>query len=275
MQATIMFAESLALNLDLRFTEPAAPLFIDIDGDLSETLFVISTNQVREEDIPSGVQPRVHAPSREESMQPRGRKRELESAEPEAHGHDEAGVHARGTVTPSSARKKPQKVVVHADRDSVARELQGSQCRSSVVRSMPPPSLPPHSMNPLAPPQVEREPLFLPGSQVEREPLFLPGSQVPLSQAAEAAIRASGLGIENMTVDEFAAMMEDEGEEVGAGAPAEDAQDAEMGEERDELEDEIMRESSFDLYEDTHTEFAPTQGDVSAKVRISYWHNVC
>jgi len=36
----------MSLPLDLRFTDPAAPLFIDIEGDNSESLFVISTSQV-------------------------------------------------------------------------------------------------------------------------------------------------------------------------------------------------------------------------------------
>jgi cell cycle checkpoint control protein RAD9A len=36
----------MSLCLDLRFTDPAAPLFIDIEGDNSESLFVISTSQV-------------------------------------------------------------------------------------------------------------------------------------------------------------------------------------------------------------------------------------
>lgn len=46
-----------------------------------------------------------------------------------------------------------------------------------------------------------------------KEPLFLPSSQ--LSQVDEEAIRQSGLGIENMDKEEFLAMLEDEGEEVG------------------------------------------------------------
>lgn len=36
----------MSLSLDLRFTDPAAPLFIDIEGDNSESMFVISTSQV-------------------------------------------------------------------------------------------------------------------------------------------------------------------------------------------------------------------------------------
>ena len=36
----------MSLTLDLRFTDPAAPLFIDIESDNSDSLFVISTSQV-------------------------------------------------------------------------------------------------------------------------------------------------------------------------------------------------------------------------------------
>ncbi|KAK2467884.1 hypothetical protein APHAL10511_000179 [Amanita phalloides] len=46
--ATISYADSMNLSLVLRFTDPTAPLYIDIDGenDSAETLFVISTSQV-------------------------------------------------------------------------------------------------------------------------------------------------------------------------------------------------------------------------------------
>ncbi|KAF8627811.1 hypothetical protein AX15_004236 [Amanita polypyramis BW_CC] len=46
--ATISYADSMNLSLVLRFTDPATPLYIEIDGenDSTETLFVISTSQV-------------------------------------------------------------------------------------------------------------------------------------------------------------------------------------------------------------------------------------
>ncbi|TFY53994.1 hypothetical protein EVG20_g9883, partial [Dentipellis fragilis] len=50
--ATIAYADSMSLSLDLRFTDPAAPLFIDVEGDSIESLFVISTSQV-----PGGAHP--------------------------------------------------------------------------------------------------------------------------------------------------------------------------------------------------------------------------
>ncbi|KIP03421.1 hypothetical protein PHLGIDRAFT_497258, partial [Phlebiopsis gigantea 11061_1 CR5-6] len=70
--ATVSFADSLLLPIDMRFTDPAAPLFLEVDGDLADTLFVLSTSQVHDTDAPL---------ARAESVQPRGRKRELEPAE--------------------------------------------------------------------------------------------------------------------------------------------------------------------------------------------------
>ncbi|KAI6121671.1 Rad9-domain-containing protein [Pisolithus sp. B1] len=45
--ATIAFAEATSSLLELRFTDPAAPLFIGVEGDESECLFVISTSQIQ------------------------------------------------------------------------------------------------------------------------------------------------------------------------------------------------------------------------------------
>ncbi|KAI6149983.1 Rad9-domain-containing protein [Pisolithus thermaeus] len=45
--ATIAFAEATSSPLELRFTDPAAPLFIGIEGDEFECLFVISTSQIQ------------------------------------------------------------------------------------------------------------------------------------------------------------------------------------------------------------------------------------
>ncbi|KAI0031448.1 Rad9/Ddc1, partial [Vararia minispora EC-137] len=42
--ATIAYAESMDLVLDLRFTGPAEPLYIDVENDGVESLFVVSTS---------------------------------------------------------------------------------------------------------------------------------------------------------------------------------------------------------------------------------------
>ncbi|KAI6046230.1 Rad9-domain-containing protein [Pisolithus marmoratus] len=45
--ATIAYGEAMSSPLELRFTDPAAPLFIGVEGDESECLFVISTSQIQ------------------------------------------------------------------------------------------------------------------------------------------------------------------------------------------------------------------------------------
>ncbi|KAF9010669.1 Rad9-domain-containing protein [Cyathus striatus] len=65
--ATIAFADSMSLSLDLRFTDPAAPLFIDVEGDSSDILFVISTSQVQGAPVTHNP-PRSH--STQNDMQP-------------------------------------------------------------------------------------------------------------------------------------------------------------------------------------------------------------
>lgn len=270
----------------MRFTDPANPLFVDVAGDLIETLFVIATSQV------------VGQPARErerETPQPRGHKRGIEQ-------DDEGSTPRRErteSAVPTSARKvKAMKAAVRADRASVVREVQGqsreSSMRASVVRevhgqsrassmraSMAPPSFaPPASLNqnaagasqqsqwqsqhmpPPASPQEQRN---------EREPLFLPSSQVStthLSQSAEAAIRESGLGIEGMDADDFLVMLEGEGEEVDY-VPASQAQEQEMDMSMAEAEAHSGGQKSdldvdnFSIFDgdEEETQLGPTQDD--------------
>ncbi|OBZ73734.1 Cell cycle checkpoint control protein RAD9A [Grifola frondosa] len=183
--ATIAFAEASSLPLDIRFTDPSAPLFIDIEGDLSETLFVIATSQVQ----------------------------------------GGAGSNARRSKS--------------AVQDLLPQSYRGTQ--HSARMSMHPHSFP----DPEA--SQNGEP-----SAGDREPLFLPASQ--LSQAAEEAIRESGLGIENMTMEEFEEMLEGEGEEVEF--------EYDENTHADILEP-FVRGDSFELLEDSEME--PTQSDGDTK----------
>lgn len=166
----------MSIALDLHFTEPAAPLFIDAECDSFsvESLFVISTSQ------PPGGPP---LPSQTQSSASSSRKRPREA--------DSAGR--------AHERRRPQKVVERTDAASLARQMRDKQ-------SMLPPSLPFIRSNGGSQPAPQREPLFLPSSQ--------------LSQADEQALRESGLG--DMDADEFNAMFEDEGVEVGGGLPDDD-----------------------------------------------------
>ncbi|KZT65042.1 hypothetical protein DAEQUDRAFT_731898 [Daedalea quercina L-15889] len=280
--ATIAFAEASSLPLEISFTDPTAPIFIDLTGDLTQSLSVISTSGLG-----------AHAgPARAQSRAPK-RKRVLNEREESA----DAERGARGESVASDMRS--MKVVQAVDRASVARELDGDldagpRATPLIRESMPPPPMPPPSMRPpsmplptlppplsLRPPPSRpatarlssasaaraREPLFLPSSQPAEEqelhmpvagPLFLPGTQ--LSQEAEQAIRASGLGIERMTAREFAAMLDGDGEEVGFGADVDmDAHEA--------------REASLEIYEEGNgdgdgegdIEMEPTQPGGRAK----------
>lgn len=93
-----------------------------------------------------------------------------------------------------------------------------------------------------------------------------------MSQADMDALRASGLGIDNMDADEFLAMMEDEGEEVGeVGVSLEEALGAPRGGgagdggKRSDSGSETEPESDLDMLD----ELGPTQSLDGNKVRGS------
>ncbi|KAH8108884.1 Rad9-domain-containing protein [Phellopilus nigrolimitatus] len=183
--AAVTLAESLFIPIDVRFTRPPEPVYISAEGDDCTMLFVIATNQVRGEDADVQPQPRTRtnnqATHRSASGMPTARKRALED-----DGH--VGPARKLTVV-QQARNGPGTGSQHAP----------LQSRTDVdVRQD-------HDSMGMAP---EPEP-FPPPSQ--SQPLFL-ASQ--LSVADMDAIRESGLGIEDMDADEFAAMLDGEGEEV-------------------------------------------------------------
>ncbi|KAJ7783085.1 Rad9-domain-containing protein [Mycena metata] len=186
--ATIAFAESMSLALEIRFTDPAAPLFIDVEGDNADTLFVISTSQVPGAPMPSQV-----------STNPKKREREE-------------------TPRDFARIKKPMKAVQATDAVSFAQADRSARSQSTsrtAASSMPPPPVPDRSFRSQNDETFEAQMTPVP-SRV-REPLFLPASSQPLSQlsaADEQIIRDTGLGIEDMDADELAMMLEGEGEEV-------------------------------------------------------------
>ncbi|KAJ3999627.1 Rad9-domain-containing protein [Lentinula boryana] len=187
--ATIAFAEICGLGLDIRFTDPAEPLFIDVEGDNFETLFVISTSQ------PPGSVAQAR-------LAPPGTKKRL-----------------REDTPANSARlKKPMKVVQSAtDRASLARDNTPACNTNSSSRQMPPPAIPVtptpnHACQQSLTPQMAYTRATSKSSRQE-PPLFLPGSS-QVSVSDEAALRESGLGIEQMSVEEFSEMLEGHEEEV-------------------------------------------------------------
>ncbi|KAF7376107.1 hypothetical protein MSAN_00025500 [Mycena sanguinolenta] len=119
--ATIAFAESMSLALELRFTDPAAPLFIDVEDDNADTLFVISTSQV----------PGAPMPSQASTVNSRKREREE-------------------TPRDFARIKKPMKAVQRTDAASLAQADRAvSRSQSAMpqkAESMPPPPVPQRSL---------------------------------------------------------------------------------------------------------------------------------
>ncbi|KAJ7647375.1 Rad9-domain-containing protein [Roridomyces roridus] len=109
--ATIAFAESMSLALDLRFTDPAAPLFIDVEGDNADTLFVISTSQV----------PGAHVPSQAPSNNSKRRDRE---------------------ETPNARIKKSAKVVQRADAATMAQVARSHVAHATAAFTVTPTVIP-------------------------------------------------------------------------------------------------------------------------------------
>lgn len=103
---------------------------------------------------------------------------------------------------------------------------------------------------------------------LQEESLFLPGSQ--MSAADKEALHASGLG--DMDADEFNAMMQDEGEEVGLNLDTSDvpASSAQLPPAPDlDLDGQGQGHGQGVTYfeDDIESEVGPTQSDESGKVR--------
>ncbi|KAF7361933.1 hypothetical protein MVEN_00538300 [Mycena venus] len=186
--ATIAFAESMSLALELRFTDPAAPLFIDVEGDNADTLFVISTSQV----------PGAPMASQASTVNPKKRERE---ETPRDFARIKKSMKAVQRTDAASVS------LAHADRASRSQ----STATSRTAGSMPPPPVLQRSY------QSHHEETFdaqmTPGPSRHEEPLFLPMSS-QMSAADEQILRETGLGIEEMNADELEMMLEGDGEEV-------------------------------------------------------------
>ncbi|KAA1469006.1 hypothetical protein DENSPDRAFT_552806 [Dentipellis sp. KUC8613] len=216
--ATIAYADSMSLSLDLRFTDPAAPLFIDVEGDSIESLFVVSTshapgananaNNANSRSNPSAAASRSASASASVSASQQSRKRTRDGDGNEGMSERRAQVRGNGSG---------KKVVARTDAAALARRDAG-MARGTQGSMAPPPSVP-RSLRPYSQVSNGARDQVSNGHGTqdqergqEREPLFLPASQ--MSVADEAALAASGLGVEGMDAEEFHAMMEDEGMEL-------------------------------------------------------------
>lgn len=227
-QATIAYADSMALAVDLRFTDPAAPLFIDVEGDNSETLFVISTSQVHGaiNGTPSQnyAAPGAKKREREETPLEIKNKKSMKAVQSQAPA-------ARQPVTRTQRAAPPQA-------SSAGRSQQYDH-------EMPPPSFIPARGS--SPQKVPQEPLFLPSSQ--------------LSVADEEVLRSTGLGIEHMDAGELADLLDGEGEEVAFDFASQDSNYQRPA----GSPDGANGPESFEL-EDDAAEIPPTQNSMDNKV---------
>jgi cell cycle checkpoint control protein RAD9A len=218
----------MSLALELRFTDPAAPLFIDVEGDAVDILFVISTSQV----------PGVPTTSSQRNSQvANSKKRDREQSANE---------------TPRI--KKPMKAVQPAGPETLqSRSNSNSRSGSHIPGSMPPPSFIPNRGISQMPQSQEfgrnRVPSSFdpPPSMRQKEPLFLPSSQ--MSAADEEVLRATGLGVESMDAHELADLLEGEGEEVDFSFASQQANDMEV-DEQDSFE--LVEEGGLSATQSSH-----------------------
>jgi len=161
--------------LEVRFTDPAAALYVNVQSDSIESLFAMSTNSVPGAPAPPAAAVPSQARSAGSSGSVQGR-----------------ATHKRPREEATARHRTPAKVVQRVAPAALTRRSPGARLST-----------------PSQPRAVRRSSLAV--SQPREESLFLPGSQ--MSAADKEALHASGLG--DMDADEFHAMMEDEGEEVG------------------------------------------------------------
>jgi cell cycle checkpoint control protein RAD9A len=221
--------------LNVRFTDPAAALYVNVQSDSIESLFAMSTSRV------------PGAPEPPEGTVPR----QTRSAEPSGSAQGRRS-NKRPSDETNMRRRTPAKVVQRVTPPALARRTSGAQ-----------PSAPSHAPARQQPSQPIRHP--------REEPLFLPVSQ--MSAADKEALHASGLG--DMDVDEFNAMMEDDGEEVGlnldpplADAPVPSVLPMSPSPVLDlDLDEEQGHGQGVNRFEDDiESEMGPTQSDESGKV---------
>ncbi|KAI0741410.1 Rad9-domain-containing protein [Daedaleopsis nitida] len=273
--STIAYAEASQGSLTIRFTDPAQPVLISVDNELSDSLFLIATSHVQLSQRSS--QDRKLGDRANGNAGSNGKKRPLED------DSNYRSVPARPRI---DRTKKPMQVVHRTDNASIAREMrppptpsqappswailtaaqkQGQQPSQSNSYQHHDPDYDQDQFPSAGPSQPEV------GRLRAKEPLFLPSSQLSqLPPAAEAAIIESGLGIEDMTAEEFEAMLEGDAEEVEFGndrvgghgdRPAEPDYDAFGGdgwnaEDRIDFAQDEGRDS-FELVDDIEME--PTQ----------------
>lgn len=219
-------AESLSVALELRFTKSREPIYIEFDTDSSnsEYLFVISTtDSVYDSTLPI--------------LKTNIRKRERED-----------GGNEKATDAESLSRNAKKKIQPPAVETNSVDALQPMSKHSASLRALP------------LDVQVaeDPEPHPTPISRIPGDQLFLPGAS-QLSNADMEVLRQSGLGIEHMDYEEFEAMMEVDGEEVGMSTKLVD-----QVEESGQNGDEIPVETDYDEMPATQIPYNDRVKNISA-----------
>ncbi|KAJ3762382.1 Rad9-domain-containing protein [Lentinula raphanica] len=179
--ATIAFAELCGLGLDIRFTDPAEPLFIDVEGDNFETLFVISTS---------------HPPnsSAQARLAPSGPKKRLRE----------------DTPADSTRFRKPTKVVQSTT--DLGQDTTPARITASPL-SMRLPQVAPTSLSQRSISFQDQDVMTTSRLSQQKPPLFLP-TPSQISDSDKAVLRESGLGIEHTSVEGCNEMFETHGLEM-------------------------------------------------------------
>lgn len=202
-----MLADALVIPIDFRFTRSLEPVYLNFGADDSTMLFVLATHTVRGAGTDDAdLQPRAR-PQNGNISQQHGRRLASGVAQPVKRGRPgedgDAGSRAESEISaPGPCRPRfgtrPQRI--ESSRSPTELDLastiasralvddHGGAAHDSLTDEIPPPS--------------------------QSQPLFL-ASQ--LSQRDMDAIRESGLGIEDMDAEQFAEMLDCEGEEINFG----------------------------------------------------------
>lgn len=227
----------MTLSLDMRFTDTTAPLYIDVEGDCTQGLFVIATSQP----------PGVPIPASQNNYRPMSnKKRDRED-------------------TPGDIQrpKRSMKIVQKVNADTDSRYTAQSRQSSRVPESMPPPSFrgPDSFQTPPVPAHQPSQSSISKKRQEQQEPLFLPSSQ--LSIAENNFLKQAGLG-DIGTMEELNALLEEDGEEVDfSPSQARGTSDLKQGEKESGMQVDEAAES-LELMDDMG--FGPTQA--TQKVRV-------
>ncbi|KAG8883097.1 hypothetical protein FRB97_007234 [Tulasnella sp. 331] len=207
--AATTLAENLSLQLNLSFTEPAAPLCITIESDYHESLFVLATRQVpgtalEEEAVAAVANGKKRGRDADDASNQKKKSMKVVTVEPTLNKS------FKKPQPPPPRPKSPTRTVPSA---SFRESNPPLNMQSQTIGAGPSHSLSYSNSNSNPNPNPNSRPLFLPSSQAGSQQQQRIETFAQLSQAEQEVIRGAGLGLEDMDPDELAAMLEDAGDE--------------------------------------------------------------